>query len=137
LLLTSDEPVVLFSGGEHSEEEAIGVATADEVWFPLDPKHLLILGRPDDPGPFVRIPGQPVFAEQANWLVAQNAYEKIFLHPDRDLKVPKLPPAGAPVCRSGYRTTSQCSLAITSRSRTAEHSGVGRASSLPDQVLAT
>lgn len=93
-LLTSDEPVVLHTPGPHTETEAIGVQTAHEVWMPLDPKRLLILGRGGDPGPFNRLPGEPEFAIQSNRLVGQNAYDEIFLHPDFDIEVPELPPVG-------------------------------------------
>lgn len=95
-LLTSDEPVALhFEGGRRPPGYDRGIAYADEVWFPLDPRRLLILGRPDDPMPeqYLRPPPRP--AAKVNRTVAAGAYEHIFMHPDQDhLRGVQLPEAG-------------------------------------------
>jgi hypothetical protein len=50
--LTNDEPVALhFRDASHPPGHDRGIAYADEIWFPLDPRRLLILGRPGDPAP--------------------------------------------------------------------------------------
>ena len=51
-LLTSDEPVALpFRDASRPPGHDRWIAYADEIWFPLDPRRLLILGRPGDPAP--------------------------------------------------------------------------------------
>ncbi len=51
-LLTSDEPVALhFRDASRPPGHDRGIAYADEIWFPLDPRRLLILGLPGDPAP--------------------------------------------------------------------------------------
>ena len=55
-LLTSDEPVALhFRDRSRPPGHDRGIAYADEIWFPLDPRRLLILGRPGDPLPEQRL----------------------------------------------------------------------------------
>jgi hypothetical protein len=95
-LLTSDEPVALhFKNGRRPPGHDRGIAYADEIWFPLDPRRLLILGRPGDPTPeqYLRPPPWP--AAKVNRTIAAGAYEHIFMHPDQDhLKHVQLPEAG-------------------------------------------
>jgi hypothetical protein len=72
-----------------------GVSHTDEIWFPLDPRRLLILGRPDDPLPeqYLRPPIET--AATVNRTIAAGAYEHIYMHPDQDhLKGVQLPKAG-------------------------------------------
>ena len=50
-LITSDTPIVLVPRGNHCP---VGLATAPEFWFPIDNRHLLILGEPLRPYAFSR-----------------------------------------------------------------------------------
>ena len=95
-LLTSDEPVALhFRDASRPPGHDRGIAYADEIWFPLDPRRLLILGRLDDPLPeqYLRPPIET--AATVNRTIAAGAYEHIHMHPDQDhLKGVQLPKAG-------------------------------------------
>jgi hypothetical protein len=91
-LLTSDEPVALYSAGEHDEYESLSVPGAREIYFPLDPKRLLILGHPEDlDRSFIRVEGRPEWADLSNWLMSVYAYQYLFLHPEHDIRMPPLP----------------------------------------------
>ena len=61
-LLTSDEPVALhLRDRSRPPGHDRGIAYADEIWFPLDPRRLLILGSSGDPLPEQRLrPPGPV-----------------------------------------------------------------------------
>lgn len=83
-LLTSDEPVVLHFGDGSRSGQRGGIANADEIWFPVDPSHLLILGRPDDPLPEQRLTLPPSTARTVNSAVAAAAYEYIYMRPGQD-----------------------------------------------------
>jgi hypothetical protein len=85
VLLTSDEPVALhFRDNTSPPGHGRGVAQADEIWFPLDPRRLLILGTPSDPIPEQRLTVSQETAGSANFAVAAGSYEYIFMHPDQD-----------------------------------------------------
>ncbi len=78
-----------------------GIAYADEIWFPLDPRRLLILGRPGDPLPEQRLRPPAKTAVTVNLTVAAGAYEHIYMHPAQDhLKGLRLPKPG-PVFQVG------------------------------------
>jgi hypothetical protein len=88
-LLSGDEPVSLFSPGPHEEVESLGLATARQVLFPLDPRRLLVLGELErGTRPVARAEGTSTWAELANWLTTYNAYDSVFLHPDVSIEVP-------------------------------------------------
>jgi hypothetical protein len=90
-LITSDEPVSMFTSGPHGPEESLGLANAEELYFPLDPKRALILGRPEQrPTRLERLPGTAEAAAHINWLTAYNAYDHVFCHPDYDITFPKI-----------------------------------------------
>jgi len=77
-LLTSDEPVALhFRDHSRPPGHDRGIAHADEIWFPLDPRRLLILGRPGDPLPEQRLRPPAETAATVNLTVAAGAYEHI------------------------------------------------------------
>jgi hypothetical protein len=85
-LLTSDEPVVThFRNAPQRLGRHGGLALADEIWFPLDLRRLLVLG---PRGEFSKREGRlqmPVAeAETFNLSVAAGAYEYIYTHPDYD-----------------------------------------------------
>jgi len=101
-LLTSDEPVALhFRDRSRPPGHDRGVASADEVWFPLDPRRLLILGRSGDPLPEQRLHPPEKTAATVNLTIAAGAYEYIYMHPAQDhLKGLRLPKPG-PVLQVG------------------------------------
>jgi hypothetical protein len=89
-LVTSDEPVGLYTPGQHGDDEALGLANAQEVYFPLDSFRLLALGASGSDAPSVtRLPGTADTAEFSNWLTSYNAYESVFIHPDVDITLPQ------------------------------------------------
>jgi hypothetical protein len=91
VLLTGDEPVSMFTPGPHADHEALGLANAKEIYFSLDSRRLLVMGSPErGTTPVVRLPGSQPRADLANWLVAYNAYDSVFLHPDASIDVPEM-----------------------------------------------
>jgi hypothetical protein len=83
-LLTSDEPVGLhFSDGNRPPGYGYGLAYAEQIWFPLDPRRLLILGRPGSSLPEQRLAAPTESAKTVNTTIAAGAYEYIYLHPDQ------------------------------------------------------
>lgn len=81
-LVTCDEPVVL--SFEDDNPQRGGLLNADEVWFPLSPKHLLTLTRyavPDLPEGRFKVPVKT--AVEVNKAIVANAYSEIYLHPDQ------------------------------------------------------
>lgn len=111
-LLTSDEPVALhFRDHSRPAGHDRGIAYADEIWFPLDPRQLLILGSPGDPLPEQRLKVHAETARAVNLTIAAGAYEQIYMHPDqdhlRDMQLPKPRPVlqvqgGPPIDLSRY-----------------------------------
>lgn len=87
VLLTSDEPVALWSPGPFVP----GIGTAETYWWPLDRRHLLSMSTREgeeavQPAPVAR-------ARKVNQLVAQQAHRWIFHHPeDEGLAGAVLPP---------------------------------------------
>ena len=96
-LLTSDEPVGLhFRHRSRPPGHGYGIAYADEIWFPLDPHRLLVMGRPDDPLPEQRLRVPAETAATVNLTIAGGA---IYMHPEQDhLQGLRLPDPG-PVLR--------------------------------------
>ena len=82
--LTSDHPVVFWrTPREENRCIGVGLATADEIYFPLDPYRTLIL-LPQSDGLPERLPGTPQAAKIQNQLVAGYSYEWLFHHPKHD-----------------------------------------------------
>lgn len=106
-LLTSDEPVTLhFGDRSRPPGHDRGIAYADEIWFPLDPRRLLVLGRPGDPLPEQRLRPPAETAVTVNLAIAVGAYENIYMHPAQDhLKGLRLPKPGP-----SSRWMGRCSL---------------------------
>lgn len=84
-LVTCDEPVVLVFPEDSPRYRGLGLLDAVEVWFPLSPRHLLVLAKDGRYGPERRIAADPESARDANFRIAANAYESIHMHPDYDL----------------------------------------------------
>jgi hypothetical protein len=84
--ITSDHPVVLWS--EPSEEtrfKGIGIETAEQVYFPLDRRHVLALAlphsRPD--GKLLQLTEDNVLF--VNHLEADHSFKWVYQHPEDDL----------------------------------------------------
>lgn len=83
-LITCDEPVVMIFDDPRRMGRRAGLADAAEVWFPLSPRHLLILADDGRYGAERRFAADPGSATEANLRIAANAYETIHMHPDQD-----------------------------------------------------
>lgn len=96
-LLASDEPVALhFRDRSRPPGHDRGIAYADEIWFPLDPRRVLILGLPSDRLPEQHFRAAADTAATVNFTVAAGAYEYIYMHPAQDhLKGLRIPKPGA------------------------------------------
>lgn len=81
VFLTSDRPVVLWRKRDmQNPVPGVGVANADDVYFPLDPTKVLVLTlNPTGLQPI--IPVLPHIAKMVNRLVANNCYDWIFHDP--------------------------------------------------------
>lgn len=98
---TSDHPIVFWQDPSNPNVNlGVGIGTADEVYFPLDRQHALILGNRDFITTLLYDPKQPrqivspagiVQVEQINRFVARDSYEWVFEHPDDDLAAPYVP----------------------------------------------
>lgn len=94
-LVTCDEPVVLVFDDQGRVGRRGGIRYAREVWFPLSPRHLLVLAADDRYGPQRRLAALPGSAPGVNRRIAANAYEAIYQHPDHDhLAGIDIPPRG-------------------------------------------
>ncbi|MEH1128389.1 DUF4238 domain-containing protein [Micromonospora sp. CPCC 206061] len=89
LLLTCDEPVVRYTS-RPNPLRGIGFLNAEEIWFPLSPRLLLILCLDVQPLP-PKFPASIETAVTANQMLAHNAYQYIYLHPNHDV-LPEIPP---------------------------------------------
>ena len=89
VLLTCDEPVVRYTS-RPDPMRGIGFLNAEEIWFPLSPKFLLTLCLDKQPLP-PRFPAPIESAATANLMLAHNAYQYIYLHPDYDV-LSEIPP---------------------------------------------
>jgi hypothetical protein len=83
VLLTGDAPVVLWSRPGGAKLYQVGLATADEVRVPLDPRHALILARHGPAGEVVRDLGDR-HARALNRTVAEAALAWMYYHPESD-----------------------------------------------------
>jgi hypothetical protein len=79
LFVTSDQPVTLWSKPRENSFYGTGIATADEVRFPLDPSHFLVLTPPGLAG--LRAEIGPEWAPELNRLTIASALEWVFAHP--------------------------------------------------------
>lgn len=81
---TSDRPVVLWSRPDPQRLGlGIGVATADEIYFPLDSRKVLVLTREDVGWPSVVLATSRMI-KQTNVIIAHAAHEWLFHHPKHD-----------------------------------------------------
>jgi hypothetical protein len=82
-LVTCDRPIALYQQPENRQPlMGIGVATADEVIFPLDRTNLLVMHNYPDIGEHV-IPADPSQTiADCNQMIVHNARHEVYAHPD-------------------------------------------------------
>ncbi|WP_257462464.1 DUF4238 domain-containing protein [Archangium lipolyticum] len=93
-LITSDSPVVAWTKPGHRDDSYSreGFGTCDEIRFPLDMRHALIMAAEAPAGEIVR-DGSPEQARAFNYSIAANSYRRVFHHPDMSpLEGMSLPP---------------------------------------------
>jgi hypothetical protein len=74
ILYTSDSPVIAWrTQSERDEYEGVGIATAEEIWFPLTPRHLLVMTRTFANMPCKQV--EPKRFVQVNEEIASRCYE--------------------------------------------------------------
>ena len=100
-LLTGDEPVALVADHPHQLGHPLGVKTAAEIVFPLDPSHALVMVRPDRYELETRVMGSPESARIINRTVAYRCYRWIVHHPEHT------PLNGLTVPKQGKRVSTQ------------------------------
>lgn len=97
-LVTCDEPVALVGADPLSPGNASGLAHAHEVVFPIDPRHALLMIRPDRDSNEIRGPGTARQAEIINLHVAFSSDRYLVRHPGTDpLRGIVLPKKAPPV----------------------------------------
>jgi hypothetical protein len=74
VLITSDEPVALVGRNPHAPGDAPGLMRAAQIVFPMDPRHALIMLRPDIAELESRVQGGPDQARIINSHVAFSAH---------------------------------------------------------------
>lgn len=84
MLLTSDVPVVLYSSKRDTMMNGLGFVTAEEIIMPLSRHAALVLEHPGKNDRVVRNPSGADVSHQINWLVAENATDTIWVHPEQE-----------------------------------------------------
>jgi len=81
-LITSDSPVTLYGNPSARDPKiGIGIGTAEEIWFPLDPCHLLVMTKKQSNGILISVPSAR-FA-QVNGEIASQCKNAIITHPEQ------------------------------------------------------
>jgi hypothetical protein len=89
VLITSDAPVVLWSPRtENDHFRGLGLMDADEIWFPIDPRHLLVMSRTSGGRGFADVPARSL--EKANVEIAARSFEAVFTSPAQEAQLMKL-----------------------------------------------
>lgn len=94
VLFTCDEPVSLYRY-KPDPLSGVGFLNADEIWFPLDPRRVLIFAKPGLSLTERRFHAEPQSARTINAMTAHNAYQYLFAHPDQsdsEIEVPEAAP---------------------------------------------
>lgn len=83
-VVLTDEPLVLYQRpGPQSGLMGVGVATADEIWLPLDRSTALVLHSDAGVGERVlHFQGQPAVLHDFNQMVISSSFNEIYAHPD-------------------------------------------------------
>lgn len=97
VLITSDEPVMLVNGPERLADHRMGLSTADEVWVPLSPQHLLIFDRPGSFAADNWSAGDAAMIAPFNESMAMNSFESYLSTPGVTFDGLDVPPGTRPV----------------------------------------
>lgn len=94
ILITSDEPIMTLFGDQYSN---VGFLLADEIHFPISPRHLLVLGQAgENDGQFLKCPNGVFNAKEFNREMLRNAHSIAICNPDFEYRgishIPKLDP---------------------------------------------
>lgn len=93
--VTSDHPIA-YRRNKPDPFSGIGLETADEVWFPIDSQHLLVLARPDTLPDERVIQVTPAQVKDINSMLASWAYDWVFhdprIAPFKSIGLPKQRP---------------------------------------------
>lgn len=102
VLVTSDSPVVQWQApANRSDFYGVGIGTADELRFPVDQRHALVMAWEAPAGEVTRL-GTPKMAAELNRSVLAGAYQAVFHHPDGpDIPDALLPQPHPPMQVSG------------------------------------
>jgi len=97
VLVTSDHPITYYTiPGTRPSWVGTGLATADEVWFPLDPRHILMMEPPTgDPDEHLELDDSWAVAFNQNTVA--HAWEYVFMTPGFDLTGFRLPRKPRPI----------------------------------------
>ena len=80
VLVTSDEPLLFYHKDGYRNN---GIATADEVHFPIDPKTLLVFGNMGTiDSRFIKCPSQKFDSKKFNSAMFENSHEMVIFNPD-------------------------------------------------------
>jgi hypothetical protein len=107
VLATCDEPVLRIGFNVYAPGDLVGLANAPAVAFTFDPRHALMMVRPDLDGGHGRIDGSLEEAKVINTHVAFNAHRFIVRRPGTD------PLAGLVVPRKAPLTSTVGNLVAT------------------------
>lgn len=82
MFITSDHPIALYSSSASRDSlRGVGLVTADEIYFPLDRRNVLILAKPgrirED---IVKVEDEGVLF--VNHLLAESSYKFVYQHPE-------------------------------------------------------
>lgn len=94
ILVTSDEPFLFYHEDSYRKN---GIAIADEILFPIDPKNLLVFGKMGtNDSRYIQCPSRKFDSKEFNKAMFENSHEMVIFNPDfkfRGLnKLPKTTP---------------------------------------------
>lgn len=100
--VTCDRPIVLWRPRRRQDDHlGVGVATAEVIYVPLDPKHMLLMEHGTDSG-WAEAEATPAMVRHINHIVSDWSYRYVFHHPKHQpLKGESLSPEGPVVHING------------------------------------
>jgi hypothetical protein len=117
VLITGDEPIALV-GSSLSPGEPLGLYDAPEIVFPTDPRHALVMVRPDRSEHEGRFNGSPSMATIINRHIAFSCHHFVVRYPGTDpLKGLDVPDKATPVVTLGDHLILQPRTSVQGRSR--------------------
>jgi hypothetical protein len=126
VLLTGDEPLALV-GKSLSPGEALGATDAQEIVFPTDPGHALVLIRPDQKRRDARYSGTQRMADIINAHVAFNCHRFLIRYPGTGpLQERTIPEKAPPVMIIGDHVIIQPRVSLQGRRDWLRHQRRGR-----------